>query len=201
MLPTVSGQFVQMVVQGCHNPHVQQVHRSRCQRLRHLIRHNLFLLPVHYFGNPGCTLCLSGFDGFQQLHYSDISDSALCSADVQLLEANLFCVSTHVKLSHHLCSLIGTKGLVMKCERQQVSSCHHRVSNVIQMTAKTTYNMQGLLCFWKDPKVQNTHMKMLFSVCCLNKQGHIYKVTRQLVIIRACLFFSWMSEHDVFLKF
>lgn len=42
MLPTVSGQFVQMVVQGCHNPHVQQIRSSRCRRLRHLIRHNFF---------------------------------------------------------------------------------------------------------------------------------------------------------------
>jgi len=46
MLPAVSGQFLQMVVQGCHNPHVQQVCSSRCWRLRHLIRHNFFSLFI-----------------------------------------------------------------------------------------------------------------------------------------------------------
>lgn len=46
----------------------------------------------------------------------------------------------------------------------------------------------------------NIHMKMLFSVCCLNNQGHFCKVIL-LVIICACLFLSWMAEHNVFLKF
>lgn len=75
MLPTVSRQLVQLVVQGCHSPHMQQDHSSRCRKRRHFIKHNLLVFSTHYFGNPGCTLCSSGFDGFQQLHYSDISDS------------------------------------------------------------------------------------------------------------------------------
>lgn len=69
------------------------------------------LSPMNLFGSPGSTLYSSGFDGFQQLRYSDISNSALRSADVQLLEANLFCVSTQMKLSPHLYSLIGKKAL------------------------------------------------------------------------------------------
>lgn len=108
MLPTVSEQFVQMVVQGWHNPNAKKVRSSRCRRLRYLIRHYLLLFPVHYFGNSGSPLCLSGFDDFQQLYYSAISDSALYSANVCLLEGNVFCVNTQMKLSHHL-YLIGKK--------------------------------------------------------------------------------------------
>lgn len=82
------------------------------QMLETEIPHQVQLLfPKHYFGNPGCTLCSSGFDAFQELRYSDISDSVLCSTNVQLLEASLFCISTQMKISHNLYFLVGKKAL------------------------------------------------------------------------------------------
>lgn len=87
---------------------------------------------------------------------------------------------------------------MMKCERQQTSSCHGRVDNVIQITAKTTYTKSTMVL--EGHQSTNTHMKMLFRVCCLNKQGYFYKVIL-LVIISAYLFFSWIGKHNVILKF
>lgn len=90
------------------------------------------------------------------------------------------------------------KGLVMKCERQQASSCHGKVGNVIQITAKTTYTKYTMVL--EGHQTTNTHMKMLFGVRCINEEGCFYKVIL-LVIISAYLFFSWIAKHNVILRF
>lgn len=109
VLPAVSRQLVQLIVQGCHGPHLQQVHSS-----------NFF--SVENWDTSSSTTCfLHTLLWKSRLHFVLIWVQWFSTTPllwhkwqwhfVLLMYGFSFCVSTQMKLSHNLCSSIVKKGL------------------------------------------------------------------------------------------